>query len=161
MRINTAEPSPTSPLVPRLNDVLHGLHQNGYPHVPNPATCKKRASVALVLRIRPTYPHSATYDPQRRAATFQESLDNFFTQAWVQEGDPEVLLIKRAARQGDRWTGHIALPGGKRDPEDLDDKATSSRETREETGLELDTEHCLFIGNLPERVITAAWGKKP
>jgi 8-oxo-dGTP pyrophosphatase MutT (NUDIX family) len=30
--------------------------------------------------------------------------------------DLEVLLIKRARREGDLWSGHMALPGGRRDP---------------------------------------------
>ena len=72
-----------------------------------------------------------------------------------------MLFIKRAVRVGDRWTGHIALPGGKREPSDSDDRTTGSRETREEIGLELESEHCLYIGNLPERVIKSIWGKAP
>ncbi|MHC4895105.1 MAG: NUDIX hydrolase [Planctomycetota bacterium] len=51
---------------------------------------------------------------------------------------PEVLLIERARRDGDRWSGQVALPGGKAEPEDVDLKATAIRETREEVGLELE-----------------------
>jgi 8-oxo-dGTP pyrophosphatase MutT (NUDIX family) len=51
--------------------------------------------------------------------------------------DPAVLLLKRAVRAGDRWSGHIGLPGGRRDPGDGDLLATAVRETREETGLRL------------------------
>ena len=148
----------------RLKAVLQDLHENRCPHVENPPECTKRASVALIIRIRPTFPHQAFYDTQQCASTrnsFTECLDNFFSQSWVQEGDAEVLFIKRAARIGDRWTSHVAFPGGKRETADLDDRATSVRETREETGLELDTDHCLFIGNLPERILTTTWGKVP
>lgn len=49
----------------------------------------------------------------------------------------ELLLIRRAERAGDVWSGHIALPGGKRSPEDPDLLATAMRETREEVGVEL------------------------
>src|SRR4029077_2882857 len=28
------------------------------------------------------------------------------------EGDPELLMIKRAEAEGDPWSGHIACPGG-------------------------------------------------
>jgi 8-oxo-dGTP pyrophosphatase MutT (NUDIX family) len=48
-----------------------------------------------------------------------------------------VLLIRRAERAGDPWSGHMALPGGRREPGDLDLVETAVRETFEEVGLEL------------------------
>ena len=148
----------------RLKTILQQIHNEDCPHVPNPPETKKRAAVALVIRVRPAYPHQAIYDRSQCSSValpFQQCLDNFFSQEWVQQGDAEVLFIKRAARVGDRWTGHIALPGGKREPADASDRATSSRETREEIGLNLDSEDCLLIGNLPERMIKSPWGKAP
>lgn len=147
----------------RLKAILQQIHQEDCPHV-NPPECQRRAAVALIIRIRPTYPHQAVYATSHCSSVaqpFQECLDSFFSQSWVLEGDAEVLFIKRAARVGDRWTGHIALPGGKREPADPDDRATSSRETREEIGLDLEAGHVLNIGNLPERVIRSGWGKTP
>lgn len=88
-------------------------------------------------------------------------LSNFFAQPWVQAGDPEVVFIKRAARVGDRWTSHVALPGGKRDPEDADDGATAIRETVEEIGLDLTDDSVVSVGNLPERVVKTSLGKVP
>lgn len=52
-------------------------------------------------------------------------------------GDPEILLIRRAERPGDPWSGHMALPGGLHSADDGDLAATLIRETREETGIQL------------------------
>ena len=49
----------------------------------------------------------------------------------------DVLLIERAIREGDPWSGHMALPGGHADPTDADLAATAERETLEEVGLDL------------------------
>ena len=49
----------------------------------------------------------------------------------------ELLLIERATRDSDPWSGHIAFPGGRRDPDDVDPVATAVRETREEVGVDL------------------------
>lgn len=51
--------------------------------------------------------------------------------------DAEVLLMRRARRAGDPWSGDMAFPGGRRAPDDIDLWATAIRETREEVGLEL------------------------
>ncbi|CAG7968237.1 unnamed protein product [Penicillium olsonii] len=145
-----------------LHDVLAELNRRPYPHVPNPPSCKKRASVALIIRVRPTYDHWPDAErPIDASQSVQERLDGFFAQPWVQHGEPEVLFIKRASRVGDRWTGHVALPGGKRDPEDADDQAAAIREASEEIGLDLTTEDCISVGNLPERVVTTSWGSEP
>ena len=54
-----------------------------------------------------------------------------------------VLLIRRAERAGDPWSGHMALPGGRRDPDDADLIETAIRETAEEVGLDLSRESLL------------------
>ena len=63
--------------------------------------------------------------------------------------DLEVLLIKRARRDGDPWSGHMALPGGRRDPADTSLRQTAVRETLEETGIDLD-ELGAHLGRLVE-----------
>jgi 8-oxo-dGTP pyrophosphatase MutT (NUDIX family) len=147
-----------------LYKVLIDLAQHPYPHVPNPESCQKRASVALVLRIRPNYKDwpstsdSVSLDTNQPVA---DQLTAFFAQGWVHSGDPEVVFIKRAARAGDRWTSHVALPGGRRDPEDANDKAAAVRETSEEIGLDISSSDALYIGNLPERVVTTSFGRVP
>ena len=50
---------------------------------------------------------------------------------------PKVLLIKRAERAGDPWSGQIALPGGKKREGDATAKDTAIRETNEEVGIDL------------------------
>ena len=54
-----------------------------------------------------------------------------------------VLLIRRADRPGDPWSGHMALPGGRREQSDPDLIATAVRETFEEVGLTLATDDLL------------------
>jgi 8-oxo-dGTP pyrophosphatase MutT (NUDIX family) len=54
------------------------------------------------------------------------------------EGDAlEALLVKRAEYEGDPWSGHVALPGGRREPVDATLEDTAVRETLEETGVDL------------------------
>ena len=49
----------------------------------------------------------------------------------------EIILIKRAERGDDPWSGQIALPGGRYEVGDPDLEATAVRETSEETGVDL------------------------
>lgn len=49
----------------------------------------------------------------------------------------DILLIKRAQSERDPWSGHMALPGGRRDDSDEDLQETATREALEETGLDL------------------------
>jgi 8-oxo-dGTP pyrophosphatase MutT (NUDIX family) len=51
--------------------------------------------------------------------------------------DTEILFIKRAEKRGDPWSGHMAFPGGHREPADADLKAAAQRETLEEIGVDL------------------------
>jgi 8-oxo-dGTP pyrophosphatase MutT (NUDIX family) len=48
-----------------------------------------------------------------------------------------ILLIRRADRSGDPWSGHMAFPGGRREPDDPDLVSTAIRETAEEVGVAL------------------------
>jgi 8-oxo-dGTP pyrophosphatase MutT (NUDIX family) len=58
--------------------------------------------------------------------------------------DPDaILLIRRAQREGDPWSGHMALPGGRAEPADRDLAGTAIRETAEEVGIQLREEWLL------------------
>jgi 8-oxo-dGTP pyrophosphatase MutT (NUDIX family) len=59
----------------------------------------------------------------------------------VREGadGAELLFIQRATRDGDPWSGHMAFPGGRRQPGDPDVVYTALREAREEVGIDLFT----------------------
>lgn len=50
---------------------------------------------------------------------------------------PEVLLIERASRAGDPWSGHMAFPGGRVERSDADVRSAAERETFEEVGIDL------------------------
>ena len=57
----------------------------------------------------------------------------------LRDGDDgaEFVVIHRAHRRGDPWSGHMALPGGRQDAADPDLPTTAARETREEVGVDL------------------------
>lgn len=61
--------------------------------------------------------------------------------------EAEVLLGRRVQSARDPWSGHIAFPGGKREPADLDLLDTAVRELAEETGIALSREKA--TGKLP------------
>ncbi|MBB3048162.1 8-oxo-dGTP pyrophosphatase MutT (NUDIX family) [Litorivivens lipolytica] len=73
---------------------------------------------------------------------------------------PEVLMIKRAEREGDRWSGHMAFPGGRMETDDQHSKATAERETREEIGVDpAKVGHC--IGRLSDIMTQPHSGLRP
>lgn len=61
-----------------------------------------------------------------------------------------LLLIERATREGDPWSGDLGFPGGKVEAEDPDPRAAAERETREELGLDLPG--ACFLGRLDDIV---------
>jgi 8-oxo-dGTP pyrophosphatase MutT (NUDIX family) len=83
------------------------------------------------------------------------SLDAFERHAAVaailreRDSEAEVLLIRRAKAERDPWSGHMAFPGGRKDPSDQDLLATAIRETFEEVGVELHPERDL-LGRLDD-----------
>ena len=62
----------------------------------------------------------------------------------------EVLVIERAEREGDPWSGQLAFPGGRRKKGDRTPLDTARRETKEEVGLTL-ARNARLLGWLPAR----------
>ncbi len=65
-----------------------------------------------------------------------------------------VLLIRRAEREGDPWSGHVGLPGGRHDAQDTDLCGTAMRETAEEVGCALSRDQ--LLGTLDD-----VWPRSP
>lgn len=61
----------------------------------------------------------------------------------------EVLMIRRAERDGDRWSGQMAFPGGVLDAADRNTIAAAARETHEEIGIDLGR-HARPLGRLSD-----------
>ncbi len=53
------------------------------------------------------------------------------------DDDVELLFIRRAEHPDDPWSGHMAFPGGRAEPDDPDLRTTAVRETGEEVGVDL------------------------
>lgn len=87
----------------------------------DPDDAARRAAVALLVRLDETREHPT----------------------------PQLLMIKRATFEGDPWSGHIALPGGRREPGDPTLERTVVRETWEETAIDLERDGRL-LGCLDE-----------
>jgi len=90
----------------------------------------------------------AAHEPERLAerARTQASVATI-----LREGPrgAEVLFIQRAEHPDDPWSGHMAFPGGRREPGDQNLLATAVRETREELGLDLvSAEHLGHVDDL-------------
>jgi 8-oxo-dGTP pyrophosphatase MutT (NUDIX family) len=62
--------------------------------------------------------------------------------------DLSLLFIQRATHKSDRWSGHIAFPGGRLDAQDATSQQAAERETREEVGFALDDSK--LIGRLDD-----------
>lgn len=64
------------------------------------------------------------------------------------DDDLEALFIRRAEHDGDPWSGDLAFPGGRIDPEDRDARAAAERESIEE--LALDLSEARFLGQISD-----------
>jgi len=94
------------------------------------AECETRAAVVLLLAPDP----APDTDPAPSTDLTDQRVSGLF--------------VLRAAWEGDPWSGHVALPGGRAEPPDADLIDTARRETREETDIRL--ERNSFLGRLNE-----------
>ncbi len=79
---------------------------------------------------------------QYRPETIPTSLDKRAAVALIVDSghshnDPEIIFIERAFHAADPWSGQMAFPGGRCDPQDLNPLETACRETQEEIGVDL------------------------
>jgi 8-oxo-dGTP pyrophosphatase MutT (NUDIX family) len=90
------------------------------------------------MKVDVEFVRAALRNRVHRPATLQGD-ERFAAVAAIvrQRDDAEVLLIRRAEQANDPWSGHMAFPGGRKDPSDRDLLHTAVRETHEEVGLVL------------------------
>ncbi|KAI9088739.1 NUDIX hydrolase domain-like protein [Phlyctochytrium arcticum] len=124
--------------------------------IPSSPKCQRRAAVAIIIRVLPT---SVVRYPAPSKAGTVSPLD-FLDAQWVKDGEPEVLFVRRAVNPTDRWSGHMAFPGGKCEPNESDQEA-AERETLEEIGLDLTSPEFTCLGALDEREVKPPASGKP
>lgn len=61
---------------------------------------------------------------------------------------PRLLMMRRAKRRGDPWSGHMAFPGGRIEPQDESVQAGALRELHEEMGV--DAHDLNYLGRLSD-----------
>jgi len=72
---------------------------------------------------------------------------------------PELLMIRRAERAGDRWSGHMGFPGGGLSAGDRHSLAAAERETQEEIGLDI-SRHAQLLARLSDLVSVPHHGQR-
>ena len=84
-----------------------------------------------------------------RDEPFKEAAVALVLRPSVAAEDLELLLMRRAAREGDPCSGQVGLPGGRFDATDASLEHTALRETFEEVGIDLRADG-LVLGQLDE-----------
>ncbi|HEY0303356.1 MAG TPA: CoA pyrophosphatase [Longimicrobiales bacterium] len=100
---------------------------------------------ARFVELRHAFEQHAARSAQRYAGA-REAAVSLLVRA---HDELEVMLIKRAEHEADPWSGHMALPGGRRDESDADLLHTAVRETEEEVGVAISRDMQL-LGALDE-----------
>ncbi|KAI8365951.1 NUDIX hydrolase domain-like protein, partial [Radiomyces spectabilis] len=121
-------------------------------HIQSPPSNPRRACVAIIVRWR-------RRDVNLPTDALATTVDEFLAQPWVKDdkdGEAEVLFMQRATRVTDRWSGHVAFPGGKNEAGETDSD-TAAREVHEEIGLNLKSEAFIKLGHLDDREIISTY----
>ncbi|GAA5907438.1 NUDIX hydrolase [Sporobolomyces salmoneus] len=135
----------------------------------SPSSSRSPASFSPPPPASPTQPSASLPINQNEnggtgggVQTVLNQLEEFFKLDWVNSPGTtiEVLYIKRASRASDKWSGHVAFPGGRSEPDDESAEFTAMRETWEEVGLDLAERDWISIGQLDDREITSSLGKR-
>ena len=110
----------------------------------------------------PTTPHDPSLDFIRSAVAnysattvaigpnTREAAVAIILRCHPEHGQTQMLFIQRAEKEGDPWSGHMAFPGGHREPTDATLTAAATRETMEEIGLDLKT-HGTYLGAVDQQ----------
>lgn len=156
--------------------------------IQSPPTQPRRASVALVLRLNPPpgleipehqfgvgfdldtffklreYNIDVNISRHSRADGDEHETDGAISTclAWVNHPQtrPQLLFIRRTTRPSDRYSSHIAFPGGRSEASDPSSHYTALRETWEEIGIDLAEREYAYVGRLDDREITTSLGKR-
>ncbi|KAK1926197.1 hypothetical protein DB88DRAFT_481029 [Papiliotrema laurentii] len=146
--------------------------------IQSPPTQPRRASVALIIRMKPS-PELAFQGRVPEGWTGEVipeedfgigyTIEDFFALPWVNHPGtvPELLFIRRSPSHSPnsnsgahRWSSHIAFPGGRHEATDESALYTALRETWEEIGMDLAEREFVQVGRLDEREITTSLGKR-
>ncbi|KAB5592905.1 hypothetical protein CTheo_3616 [Ceratobasidium theobromae] len=127
--------------------------------ISSPPTQPRRASVSLIIHVRPPAHILARAD---LLPPTPPTLNDFFLQEWVNHPDSvaELLYIRREGRDGKGAEGHVAFPGGRSEEGDEGALYTAMRQTWEEIGLDLADNEWSCVGQLDDREITTSLGKR-
>ncbi|KAI9597680.1 NUDIX hydrolase domain-like protein, partial [Syncephalis fuscata] len=151
----------TTGSIEHLDALCHSLRRTDTWRIPSPSACRKRASVAAILRVVPTIPIDdiPIQELSSPSSANNTDLTTFFNLPWVKSGKAELLFIRRTSNPQDPWSGQIAFPGGKRESGETDREA-AERETREEVGFDITSNTFTFVGALDEREVTTRFGRR-
>ncbi|KAJ1659022.1 hypothetical protein IWQ61_001845 [Dispira simplex] len=148
--------SPTSLDYQCLTTLSNRLRVRPGRKLPSSVTCGRRASVAIILRSCTT-PTNDNDEPG--AESFCRSLEEYLQDEQIRHARLELFYIVRARSPSDRWSGHVAFPGGRCHPDESDQQA-AERETKEEIGLTLAAPNFVCLGALDDRTVVTFGGWK-